>query len=147
MQALIADVCAGCAAMFRISRDVRFSKDTSPYKTAAISAFYSDGDKTRPGVLSMHSDPKAAFIASGFYHPERDALVAIRAAIAASTEFGKCVATLEKRGHTLGTRANTPTAPGRRASVTSNANRSLSRVMRNVPPMRRSRCSTAYEYA
>ncbi len=88
MRALIADVAAGCAAaklgfapnprqpMFRIYRDVRFSKDKSPYKTAATSAFYPDGDKARPGVL-----------ASGFYHPERDALVAIRARIAASNDF------------------------------------------------------------
>ena len=136
MQALIADVSAGCAAaklgfapdprqpMFRIYRDVRFSKDKSPYKTAATAAFYPDGDKTRPGVLYIHIDPKAPFIAAGFYHPERDALVAIRAAIAASTEFGKCVATLEKRGYTLGTedtlarlprefadRAGTPSEP------------------------------------
>ena len=115
MRALIADVAAGCAAaklgfapnpaqpMFRIYRDVRFSKDKSPYKTAAASAFYPDGDKTRPGVLYIHIDPKAPFIASGFYHPERDALVAIRAAIAASNEFDKCIAALEKRAYALGT--------------------------------------------
>ena len=98
--------------MFRIFRDVRFSKDKSPYKTAA--AFYPDGDKTRPGTLYVHIGPEAPFIASGFYHPERDALVAIRAAIAA----------LEKRGYALGTddtlarlpreytdRAGTPSEP------------------------------------
>ena len=110
--------------MFRIYRDVRFSKDKTPYKTAATSAFYPEGDKTRPGVLYIHIDPKAPFLASGFYHPERDALVAIRAAIADSSDFMKCVATLEKRGYVLGTddalarlpreyadRAGTPSEP------------------------------------
>lgn len=89
--------------MFGICRDVRFSKDNVPYKTAAASAFYPDGDKMRPGMLYIHIDPKAPFITSGFSHPERDVLVAIRAAISASNEFDKNFAALEKRGYALGT--------------------------------------------
>jgi len=145
MRALIADVAAGCAAakiglapnprqpMFRIYRDVRFSKDKSPYKTAATSAFYPDGDKTRPGVLYIHIDPKAPFVASGFYHPERDALVAIRKAIAASDGFAKCVATLAKRGYALDTDDALVRLPREYADSRSSSRRSSTRKRYAVP--------------
>jgi uncharacterized protein (TIGR02453 family) len=70
-------------AIFRIYRDVRFSKDKSPYKThiAAVS---------RPRGLNMHGgsglyfhvSPDEVEIAGGLYHPEPAVLLAVRRHIA-----------------------------------------------------------------
>ena len=65
--------------MFRIHRDVRFSKDKSPYKTSAGTVWYRQGSgKDGAGVLYFHLAPTGCFIASAFYMPEPEALDAIR---------------------------------------------------------------------
>ena len=64
---------------FRIHRDVRFSADKSPYKTAAGVVWYRQGSgKDGAGVLYFHLAPEGCFAAAAFHHPEPDTLDAIR---------------------------------------------------------------------
>jgi uncharacterized protein (TIGR02453 family) len=69
-------------SMFRINRDVRFSKDKSPYKTHAGLVWMRPGfKKMSPGILYLHVADDGCFVAAGFYGLERPALDAIRGAI------------------------------------------------------------------
>jgi uncharacterized protein (TIGR02453 family) len=89
-------------AMFRIHRDVRFSRDKSPYKTHAGAVLTRDGTKKSPGLLYVHVSPEGSFTAAGFYHPEPDQLAALRRAIAGSSErFLALEKTLQKGRLTL----------------------------------------------
>lgn len=69
---------------FRIYRDVRFSKDKSPYKTAQGADFPwldSRGDDRRPrGAVGgyFHLEPGNIFVGGGMWHPERARLAAFR---------------------------------------------------------------------
>jgi uncharacterized protein (TIGR02453 family) len=70
-------------AIFRIHRDVRFSKDKSPYKNH-VSAIISKGgrkDMTTPG-LYIQVSAKEFGIYSGAYMPDKNQLQGIREAIA-----------------------------------------------------------------
>ncbi len=69
-------------AMFRLNRDVRFSKDKKPYKTNSGCVLTRTGLKGSPGILYTHIAPDGCFLAAGFYHPEPDQLFAMRLAIA-----------------------------------------------------------------
>ena len=69
---------------FRIYRDVRFSKDKSPYKTGLGADFPwndSRGDAERPrGAVGgyFHLEPGEIFVGGGMWHPERARLAAFR---------------------------------------------------------------------
>jgi uncharacterized protein (TIGR02453 family) len=69
---------------FRIYRDVRFSKDKSPYKTGQGADFPwndSKGDAERPrGAVGgyFHLEPGNIFVGGGMWHPERARLAAFR---------------------------------------------------------------------
>lgn len=67
---------------FRINRDIRFSKDKSPYK-AHLGVWLSSGSKNlnRSGYY-IHIERGGSFIAGGFYAPEADDLKKIRKEIA-----------------------------------------------------------------
>jgi uncharacterized protein (TIGR02453 family) len=67
---------------FRINRDIRFSKDKSPYK-AHLGVWMSAGAKgaNRAGYY-VHIEKGASFIAGGFYSPEPDDLKKVRKEIA-----------------------------------------------------------------
>ena len=65
-------------SIFRLNRDVRFSKNKAPYKTNASFAMTRDGDKHAPGVLYFHMDPAGSFVAAGFYTPEPAVLQRLR---------------------------------------------------------------------
>jgi len=71
-------------SLFRIYRDVRFSKDKTPYKTHAAAHFVLRG-KTK-GVEGsgyyLHIEPGEVFIGGGIYMPDNDQLKKIRSAIA-----------------------------------------------------------------
>jgi uncharacterized protein (TIGR02453 family) len=89
--------------VFRIYRDVRFSKDKSPYKTNVGSALYREGDKQKPGLLYIHVEPAASFVAAGIYQPEPDQLRIIRQAIVDDPKgVARVVQALEKHGLALG---------------------------------------------
>ena len=64
---------------FRIHRDVRFSTDKSPYKTAVGSVWFRQGSgKDGAGVLYFHLAPGGCFAAAAFYMPPPEVLGAIR---------------------------------------------------------------------
>ncbi|WP_281231986.1 DUF2461 domain-containing protein [Flavobacterium gelatinilyticum] len=67
---------------FRINRDIRFSKDKSPYK-AHLGIWMSGGTKglNRAGYY-VHIEKGASFIAGGFYSPEAEDLKKVRKEIA-----------------------------------------------------------------
>ncbi|KIA99307.1 hypothetical protein OA93_06700 [Flavobacterium sp. KMS] len=67
---------------FRINRDIRFSKDKSPYK-AHLGVWLSTGVKgqNRAGYY-VHIEKGASFIAGGFYSPEAEDLKKVRKEIA-----------------------------------------------------------------
>ena len=80
------------SCVFRIYRDVRFSKDKSPYKTN-LGAFIAPGGKKAmlPGYY-FHVQPKMFFSAAGKHMPDNTELLKIRNHIAANTkDFGKIV--------------------------------------------------------
>lgn len=80
------------SCVFRIYRDVRFSKDKSPYKTN-LGAFIAPGGKKAmlPGYY-FHIQPKMFFSAAGKHMPDYIELLKIRNHIAANTrEFLKMV--------------------------------------------------------
>lgn len=64
--------------IFRINRDIRFSKDKSPYKTN-FGAFISPGGRnTGKAGYYIHVEPGASFLAGGIYMPPAPILKAIR---------------------------------------------------------------------
>ena len=68
-------------AIFRVHRDVRFSKEKLPYKTHAGAILTRDGIKGASGILYIHIDPEGCFLAAGFHAPDPEQLGAIREAI------------------------------------------------------------------
>lgn len=68
--------------VFRVNRDIRFSKDKSPYKSH-MGLWFSPGKKNanRAGYY-MHIEPGASFIAGGFYQPDAEELRKLRKEIA-----------------------------------------------------------------
>ncbi len=67
------------AAIYRIYRDTRFSKDKSPYKTHVAAVFPRRGlAKHAGGAFYFHVSPKEVAVAAGVYMPGPDELRAIR---------------------------------------------------------------------
>ncbi len=64
--------------IFRINKDIRFSKDKSPYKTNFGAIITPGGKKEMFCGYYLHIDPKEIFIAGGAYQPMPDLLAAIR---------------------------------------------------------------------
>ncbi len=86
-------------SMFRLNRDVRFSANKSPYKTAAGCVFSRTGEKNSPGILYFHLDPKGTFTAAGFYRPDPDALHRMRLGLVREPKpWAKIVKTLAAAG-------------------------------------------------
>ena len=70
-------------SLFRIHRDVRFSKDKSPYKTNAGAVMTRDGTKTTNGMLYVQVGASGdSFMAVGFYGLDPKGLSALRHAVA-----------------------------------------------------------------
>jgi uncharacterized protein (TIGR02453 family) len=69
-------------SLFRIHRDVRFSKDKSPYKTSVGIQFRHKQAKDvhSPGFY-LHLEPAACFVGLGIWHPDGPTLNRIREAI------------------------------------------------------------------
>jgi len=71
-------------SMFRIYRDIRFSRDKSPYKTHAAAHFphaASNRDVHAPGFY-LHLEPRHCFAAAGLWHPDATTLEKVRKRIA-----------------------------------------------------------------
>lgn len=63
--------------MFRIYRDVRFSKDKTPFKTHFAGSFSRAGNRLRGGYY-VRLKPGETFIATGFWDPNKEDLFRIR---------------------------------------------------------------------
>jgi uncharacterized protein (TIGR02453 family) len=95
--------------MFRINRDVRFSKDKSPYKTNMGASFNKGGKKIAGAGYYFHCEPGGNnFIAGGIYMPMPPDLAKVRQEvdynwkdfkkILSAKPFKDCFGDLEKTG-------------------------------------------------
>ncbi|MCK9204012.1 MAG: DUF2461 domain-containing protein [Bacteroidales bacterium] len=64
--------------MFRIFRDMRFSRDKSPYKVNMGAWIASSGRKSAGPGYYIHLQPGESFLSAGVYNPEPEALRKIR---------------------------------------------------------------------
>jgi uncharacterized protein (TIGR02453 family) len=86
-------------SVFRIHRDVRFSRDKSPYKTHAACWFYhrdagrAVGGQAEGGAgFYFHLAPEGSFLGGGLWRPPRTSLMRIREALADSpSQFASIV--------------------------------------------------------
>jgi uncharacterized protein (TIGR02453 family) len=80
----VADPRPSGGSLFRIHRDTRFSKDKSPYKTAASAHFrhVMARDVHAPGFY-LHLEPGRVFAGVGLWHPDPPTLTTVRDAIVA----------------------------------------------------------------
>jgi uncharacterized protein (TIGR02453 family) len=78
----VADTRRSGGSLFRINRDIRFSKDKSPYKTAAGLHFRHEvgKDAHAPGFY-LHLEPDGVFAGVGIWQPDAPTLAKIRDAI------------------------------------------------------------------
>jgi uncharacterized protein (TIGR02453 family) len=72
----------GKKSLFRIYRDVRFSKDKSPYKTHWAGGYKRASKERRGGYYFQIAPNNNTFIAGGFWAPNKDDLQRIREEIA-----------------------------------------------------------------
>src|SRR5262245_20362515 len=84
---IVADPRPAGGSLFRIHRDVRFSKDKSPYKTHAAMSFRHADARERPAPgFYLHLAPGDVFAGAGLWHAEPEAVKQVRDAIVASPE-------------------------------------------------------------
>jgi len=83
-------------AIFRINRDIRFSKDKTPYKTF-VSAVISKGGRKNlgyPGIY-LQIGPEGSYIGGGCHSPDKHQLHALRTAI--SQDYDRVMGLLEDK--------------------------------------------------
>ena len=99
----------GPLRMFRPYRDVRFSKDKSPYKTAAA-AF---GEREGGAGYYVQLSAAGLFVGTGYYHMAPDQLARFRIAVDDDTgeELERICAGLVKKGYELGAIDELKSAP------------------------------------
>lgn len=75
-------------AIFRVNRDIRFSKDKSPYKLqrSAICSRYGRKDKSYPGGIYIDFGPEKVWIGGGAYFLDKDQLYDLRDHIAKKSD-------------------------------------------------------------
>jgi len=76
---------SGKKSLYRIYRDIRFSKDITPYKTHWSGSF-KRATKYRRGGYYFHIEQGNSFVAGGFWGPSKDDLKLIRDNIAFDSE-------------------------------------------------------------
>ena len=89
---LVADPRPFGGSLFRIYRDMRFSKDRSPYKTnVAMEFWHRRGGKKSYTGLYLHLAPEDSFAGAGIWHPDPPTLNRVRRAIVSRPEAWKQV--------------------------------------------------------
>ena len=84
-------------SLFRINRDVRFSKDKRPYNQHVSAILSPDGTKMEEGVLFIYFGIDGCRAAVAWWQPKPELLAAMRKAIAEKpAEFRSMVAALKK---------------------------------------------------
>lgn len=90
----VADPRPNGGSMFRIYRDVRFSKDKRPYKEHAACHFrHAVGRDVHAPGFYMHFAPNEVFFGGGMWTPPSDALAKVRDRIAAQPADWKKIKT------------------------------------------------------
>lgn len=89
--------------MYRMNRDVRFSKDKSPYNAHVSGVLTKSGSKSdSTGLTYLHMDARGGFIASGFYGLAPKELGPIRDRIVdRANEFEDALQALKDAGYQL----------------------------------------------
>jgi len=64
--------------LFRINRDIRFSKDKSPYKINFGASINTGGKKSFKAGYYLHIQPGGSFVGGGIYQPFPDVLKKVR---------------------------------------------------------------------
>jgi uncharacterized protein (TIGR02453 family) len=92
-------------SLFRLHRDVRFSRDKAPFKTHAGIVLHRPGaKKLSPGILYVHIDPQGCFTAAGAYRPEPELLSSLREGIRVRPDAWAAVErAMAEAGHALET--------------------------------------------
>ena len=86
----VADARKSGGSLFRIYRDVRFSKDKTPYKTnAGLQLRHESGKDVHAPGFYLHLQPNEVFIGVGIWHPDNTTLGKIRDAIVETLKSGK----------------------------------------------------------
>ncbi|KAF7536813.1 hypothetical protein G7054_g4233 [Neopestalotiopsis clavispora] len=67
--------------IFRIYRDIRFSKDPTPSKPHYSAAWSRTGRKGPYACYYVHCEPGSCFVGGGLWHPDKDALAKLRASV------------------------------------------------------------------
>lgn len=88
--------------VFRIYRDVRFSKDKSPYKVNFGAAFNKGGKKNPVGTYYIHIEPGNSFVGGGMWMPPGDVLKKVRNEILYNPEEFKSILNNKKFKSTFG---------------------------------------------
>ncbi len=84
---LVADPRPFGGSLFRIYRDIRFSKDKRPYKTnVAMEFWHRRGGKKSYTGLYLHLAPGHSFAGAGIWHPDPATLNRVRKAIVSRPE-------------------------------------------------------------
>lgn len=92
---------SGKKAIMRIYRDVRFSKDKSPYKTN-WAIFFKRATKHLRGGYYVHLKPGECFVGGGFWKPESADMKLIRDAIVQEEEVFRSILTASNFVNTFG---------------------------------------------
>ena len=82
--------------MFRINRDVRFSKDKSPYKTNMGAYINRGGKKSLFGGYYFHCEPGQAFVGGGLWMPMPPELNKVRQEVDYNFDAFKKIITSKK---------------------------------------------------
>lgn len=64
--------------LFRINRDIRFSKDKSPYKINISAYINASGKKSMTAGYYLHIQPGNSFVGGGLYQPDANTLKKVR---------------------------------------------------------------------
>jgi len=87
-------------SLYRVNRDVRFSKNKDPYNTHGSFMLTRSGDKKEDGFVFMHFSNERVFIASGFYGLSGEQMRAFRGLIIKEkSKFSKLVKDMESQGY------------------------------------------------
>lgn len=87
-------------SLYRVNRDIRFSKNKDPYVIHASAILTRNGTKKENGFVYMHFSNERSFIASGFYGLESDELRGFRELIVREPDtMAKLIKKLEKHGY------------------------------------------------
>ena len=87
--------------VFRVYRDVRFSKNKTPYKSHFGIGFHRIKPQYRGGYY-LHLEPGASFFGAGFWGPNKDDLFRVRKEIEMDPEYFEKMATGKKLTETWG---------------------------------------------